>query len=393
MALILATFYLLLAFSSWSSLSFLHNYWQARRIRLPILCTPIDPQNLLWVLLFEGPLTPILRNILPPPFNKWIEINSRDRNYHKIHQLHKEIGEAFIIVSPKSFRVFVAEAKLVEQLTSRRRDFVKPVEVYKILEVFGPSVVTTEGDAWSRHRKVTSPPFNDRVSTLVWREAQAQATDMLGGWLERPDGINDTERDTMILALHVLTATGLGSFHKFRGGLQTPVAGYSMTYRDALSMLMTNIVICVLAAKLTLPTWMLPRKFGDIREAIDNFKRYMAEMLKKEKAAIAMGKPDGNNLMSSLIRASEASRAVDKGRNAALSDEEIFGNLFSHNLAGHETTSNTLAFAIALLAAHPNWQEWVAEEIDQVIGSDGTELDGYERAFPRLKRCLAVMVS
>jgi cytochrome P450 len=158
-------------------------------------------------------------------------------------------------------------------------------------------------------------------------------------------------------------------------------------------MLMTNIVICVLAAKLTLPTWMLPRKFGDIREAIDNFKRYMAEMLKKEKAAIAMGKPDGNNLMSSLIRASEASRAVDKGRNAALSDEEIFGNLFSHNLAGHETTSNTLAFAIALLAAHPNWQEWVAEEIDQVIGSDGTELDDYERAFPRLKRCLAVMVS
>ena len=195
----------------------------------------------------------------------------------------------------------------------------------------------------------------------------------------------------MVLALHVLTAAGFGSFHPFKGGLQGRVAGYNMTYRDALSMLMLNIVLAITAASIPLPSWALPRKFRQIRLAIDNFKRYMAEMLGREKAAIAMGNPQGNNLMSSLIRASEMSRILDKGRNA-LSDEEIFGNLFAHNLAGHETTSNTLAFAFALLAAHPRWQRWVAEEIDREIGREEDGLDDYETAFPRLKRCLAIMV-
>ena len=179
MAFIVSVAYFALAFTLWSGVSFCYNYWQARRIGLPILCTPIDPQNVIWFLL-ETRLTPTLRKCIPPPFNKWIEINSRDRNYRKISQLHSQVGEAFIIVSPKSFRVFVAEAKLVEQLTLRK-DFVKPVEVYKILEVFGPSVVTTEGPTWTRHRKITSPPFNNRINRLVWNESQVQAKEMLAG--------------------------------------------------------------------------------------------------------------------------------------------------------------------------------------------------------------------
>lgn len=65
-------------------------------------------------------------------------------------------------------------------------------------------------------------------------------------------------------------------------------------------------------------------------------------------------------------------------------------NIFAYNLAGHETTANTVAYALVLLAAHPQYQDWVREEIMQV---QDTLAGDYNSIFPRLQRCLAVMVS
>ena len=90
-------------------------------------------------------------------------------------------------------------------------------------------------------------------------------------------------------------------------------------------------------------------------------------------------------------RASENQNKEGKGTRH-LTDSEIYGNLFSYNLAGHETTSNTLAYATILLAANPEWQKWAAEEVDQVTaGVDLKDLD-YETYYPQLKRVLAIMV-
>lgn len=73
--------------------------------------------------------------------------------------------------------------------------------------------------------------------------------------------------------------------------------------------------------------------------------------------------------MSVLVRAAELSKADEKGRNS-LTDEEIFGNLFIYNLAGHETTANTLAYAVALMSINRGVQDWIGEELDTVFGSE-----------------------
>jgi len=51
-----------------------------------------------------------------------------------------------------------------------------------------------------------------------------------------------------------------------------------------------------------------------------------------------------------------------------LSDNELYGNMFVFLLAGHETTANTLEYALALCAANPEIQEKVYQEIIAVIG-------------------------
>merc|ERR1712000_215573 len=83
--------------------------------------------------------------------------------------------------------------------------------------------------------------------------------------------------------------------------------------------------------------------------------------------------------------------AVGGGPGGGLTDEEVYGNLFIYNLAGHDTTAATLHFALTLLAVYPQWQTWIAEEIDAVYKADKSGLFYYEETFPKLTRVLALM--
>ncbi|SLM38548.1 hypothetical protein LPUS_08801 [Lasallia pustulata] len=51
-----------------------------------------------------------------------------------------------------------------------------------------------------------------------------------------------------------------------------------------------------------------------------------------------------------------------------------------------------LSYSISLLAAHPEVQEWVAEEVHYVLQGQGTSETWEYSLFPRLKRCLTVML-
>jgi cytochrome P450 len=43
------------------------------------------------------------------------------------------------------------------------------------------------------------------------------------------------------------------------------------------------------------------------------------------------------------------------------------GNLFIYNVAGDNTTAYTICYAIYMLAAQPDVQNWLGEEIDSVF--------------------------
>lgn len=53
-------------------------------------------------------------------------------------------------------------------------------------------------------------------------------------------------------------------------------------------------------------------------------------------------------------------------------------------------TAGTLVYALPLLAAFPHIQAWVAEQVDKNFSI--LEKDRYSEAYPKLVRCLAVMV-
>lgn len=42
-----------------------------------------------------------------------------------------------------------------------RTRFPKPVAQYGPLNVFGPNIVSSEGEEWKRYRKISSPAFSE----------------------------------------------------------------------------------------------------------------------------------------------------------------------------------------------------------------------------------------
>lgn len=228
---------------------------------------------------------------------------------------------------------------------------------------------------------------------------------MLSWWTSHNEnGVKTLDEDAKILSLHVLTRAGLGISYPFSSARNPPRSNFSMTYRDALALILKHLLILLVIPPRFFSLPLVPHCWAKVGQATREFRKYMIEMLEKEKNLISERSPGTGNLMSNLVRQSEsAKKAVDEKQpieyekatahdKRGLTDNEILGNIFLYIFAGHETTGNVLTFSVLLLAAHPQWQEWVAEEVDYFVKDQRpTETWGY-KVFPKLKRCLAIMV-
>ena len=396
MAMLVPILIILFALPCWTAYNIYLNYRRALTIGLPIVITPVDPLNPLWI--FARPYLVDFLSHLPFGLGEFAGYSYLGWAWKDQYAMQARYGDAFTIVTSRETQVFVADAKAADEILTRRKAFFKNTAINAPFNIFGRNVSSVEGEDWQRHRRITTPPFNEQNSGLVWSESLRQAREMLQLWVSKgKEGITRVSEDSHLLALHVLTSAGFGQSYSFRSELETPAAGHNLSYRAALHIVLSHFFLTVVIESGKLPHWVLPTKLRAVKGAVAEFKRYMVEMVDKERAATSQGSKSSANLMSSLVRASdEAGRAEEKGVRSknGMTDDEIYGNLFVYNFAGHETTANALTYSVALLTCYPQWQEWLGEEINRVFGSESdiVEKMQYEEAFPQLKRCLALMV-
>lgn len=379
----------------WTLFTLLRNYVVARRIGLPIVVSPITPLNPFWLICYRVFPSVLYLKRLPFGLGRWARCTYTSWTFDDKCALHDELGDLFSIVSSGSIEVVVADPTAAHDIFTRRKDFVKPSVIYDQLNVFGPSLITVEGDDWQRHRRLTAPSFNEKASSVVWAEALRQAHDMLKSWtLCGVHGTFDTVKDTETMTLHVLTHAASGVRYSFDQGVQQLPNGHNMSYKESLSVCLHNIIAFNIIPKQCLSSKFLPSRFRQLGQAVHEFQSYMAENLAQERS-LGTGKRHGTaNLMGALVQASEDTNMGPNGKisKLGLTDKEIFGNIFIYNLAGHETTANAISMSLVLLAAHPHLQEWLGDEVQDILNaSSSSEFWEYEKTFPQFRRCLAVM--
>ncbi|KZV68494.1 cytochrome P450 [Peniophora sp. CONT] len=257
----------------------------------------------------------------------------------------------------------LADPDAIKEVTSNRTRFVKPVEVYESICLYGSNIVASEGEEWKRHRKITAPAFSERNNRLVWDETVRIVDDLMNDiWQNAPTvTVNDAVDFTIPIAIFVISAAGFGQRATWLEN-RTPSAGHKMTFKDAVHKLCAELITVM-----STPKWAmgLSEKLRTARLSVDEMQQYMTEMI--EERRYIHDDTSRSDLFSLLMG------ALDDG-DAKATDRELTGNIFIFLLAGHETTAHTLAFALAYLALYPEAQDYLLREIESVTGGFQREL-------------------
>ena len=368
----------------------------------------------------------------------WLELATPDWAWDLQRTPFVELGtDTFLTVSPGGSILYTADASVINQITSRRNDFPKPIYLYGSLDLYGKNVVSTEGQIWRQHRKITSPPFTEKNNHMVWAESIHQAQTMLTSWVgtsgQETRTITGVADDAMRLSLHVISRAGFGvrllwpgveDVHSQEKEGQKPstpgnpstsnvgVGGdHTLSYTSALQSLLHNILWVLLMPRFLLSKFhcanqrsfllmylieSLPYSRTQVAyEAYVEWGKYMREMFQAKKSEMAAGtEQEGMDLMGALVKGAgmsnetlNASSSIEKGQSPpkqALTDDEIIGNAFVFILAGHETAANSIHFSLLNLALNLSSQRHLQTDLDQIFqGRPISEWD-YERDSPKL---------
>ena len=312
----------------------------------------------------------------------------------------KELGtDTFFTVSPGGLILNTADADVISQVTTRHVDFPKPTANYRVLNIYGQNIVSSEGAQWRHHRKATGFAFTESTNRLVWKETLEQSGDMLHTWITRDEVIPSVAPDTMRLSLHVMSRAALGQRMAWpkpslgvgeEASQNTSIAaGHTVHFTDCLIFLLKNILYLMI-----FPHWILknsPRKtMRETYSAYREFGLYMQEMVdskRSTKSSSTTNNSTATDLISQLAK-QDSSSTNERHNSSALTDSEVIGNLFVFIIAGHETSASSIHFCLIMLALNPSIQRRVQQELDAILGTRPASTWSYDTDLPRLQTSL-----
>ncbi|KAK8102694.1 hypothetical protein PG984_015840 [Apiospora sp. TS-2023a] len=383
------------------------NVAKAKRTGLPYHVVPISPHSPLaqmfpfWKRLFKLLPRKYWEDIMPVLMSDW--------HFRDNYRVFEKLGDVFLVACPEKLILYTANAEVIHQVTSKREAFPKPVKVYKILSLYGESVLATEGAVWKNHRKVTAASFNEKNAALVFAESIKQTEGMIDQWLGADRQGNRTiktvEHDTMALMLHIIGYVGFGlrllwpgqslppdaDARQAKYAASEPPAGHTLNFTRSLELTLEKIFLLLLT-----PRWLLKhlpfKTTKDAAEAEDNFVKYLDEFLHDKIDDVKNGdKEVGMDIMGQLARTSYGEEQTSKkgSKLPKLSDSDITGNAFIMIVAGHETTANTIHFLLLELANNPAAQRLLQRDIANIFGDTDPSSWDYESSVNALMASMA----
>ncbi|MEB8337880.1 cytochrome P450 [Streptomyces endophyticus] len=241
------------------------------------------------------------------------------------------------------YGLFSAEAAQ-QVLATESANFRKDNYFYEVLRsTFGNGLLTSQDDTYMRQRRLIQPLFTPRgiraYDTAITGEAAATAE----GWRGQDvvDVAEEMERFTLRAVARIL----------FGADIDTAVPAVRRFFPEISETSLRRAY----GAGIVKPTWPTPRN-RRFDSACEELYAVCDTLIAERRAA----DEPGGDLLGLLIKA----RTED---GETLSPDEIRDQVLVFLLAGHETTSTSLTFALHLLGRNPDAQKRMHEEIDAVL--------------------------
>ncbi|KAK8022374.1 hypothetical protein PG993_013141 [Apiospora rasikravindrae] len=392
------------------------NFYNARSIGLPIIFSPTDQTGIVWSLLsvrYRSRLAQVLpawlwrRVALTVP--GW-EVYHKSKPFDKDASVRDGKSQSFVLVGPSTYEVWTVDPVAVHDVQQRVHDFEQAKALAVLLGKYGPNVITSNGERWARYRRPVATVLNERISGANFEAAVRHAEEVFGPVLPSSltgvdasrSKINVPQLFDMItkLTFNVLISASIGddkfpwSSEEAQGRRES---GYKFTYTESLHLFLDNfygVSMLPLSVINNWPKWLTGYEtVSSVGQAITEYRQRMRSMLDLERDRLASekqmqsGKAD---LLALLVKASED----EAHTGMALTNDELVANLFVFIAGGFKTIAAALQTALVALAAYPQWQDWLLEEVDAIVSSSSENADSWEYAkvFPQAVRHVAFIL-
>ncbi|KAK7053758.1 cytochrome P450 [Favolaschia claudopus] len=271
-------------------------------------------------------------------------------------------GKQIILTDPKA---------LIHCYTTERAVYVRNTsERQFIAEMFGRGVLWAEGDTHKRQRKALTPAFSNAAIRRLTSVFYDSAYKLKGFWDEKletsPEGVVIEVQQWMNrVALDSIGIAGFSHDFQYLEGKESPVteAFHSLELTDTSFFSSFIFIIAFLFPPLLkIPTHRI-RLMRTLRFSLNEIAQRLLDNTRREKERGITEENSDKSVIGLLMKAEHTDAEL------YMSQEEVVVSMNVLLLAGYETTSVSLTWALIELAKHPEYQDKLRSELRARFGS------------------------
>lgn len=278
---------------------------------------------------------------------------------------HRRHGDVFArrVGTPS---VHLCHPQLLEHvLRTNVRNYVKGPDYDFLRPLIGDGIFVSEGDMWTRQRRLLAPEFRAKDVTRFLPVFSAEIDRLYAEWAESADragGTIDLSASMMRLTLRILGSA------MFRSDFESMIDVAREAFEACLSQA-TKQMVSMGLLKPWLPTPGNQRARVAAQRLDDAVHRLIAQV--RERSGQHPGCPVGGgvDMLSRMLV------AVDPDTGSGMSEQQLVDEVKSLILAGHETTSLALSWTFHLLLDHPEVAARLRTEVRGVLGGRHVQVD------------------
>lgn len=269
-------------------------------------------------------------------FDPFGVVAGRFARYGDLYKVQTRDGALFVARHPEHLRdVLVTHAaKYTKQHSAFRQ----------LARVLGEGLLTSDGAAWQRQRRMVQPAFARGRMEGYARVMVEEAARTVSTW--RDGEAREVSADMMALTLRVVSRTLFG--HDAAGDVGD-VARAMKDFQE------------ISSRPDLLPAWVPSPSRRRLHRAVATLDGVIHDIVAKRRAAGPAGA--GDDLLQHLLDAVD-----EEGDGGGLSPREMRDQLVTLFLAGHETTSHALTWTLYLLSQNPDAERRLHDELDAALG-------------------------
>lgn len=245
-----------------------------------------------------------------------------------------------------------------EVLVTQSRHFIKHFALRLNPIILGKGLLTSEGDFWLRQRRLSQPVFL-RNRIIGYGDSMVKiAQRVLAEWKpgEQRDMIDEMMRLTLAIAAKTL--------------FNTDVDNDAHAIARAMGVMQNNFLERF-NSLMPLPMWMPTPANLRAKRAARELDEILYRIIRQRRAENV----DKGDLLSLLLH------ARDENDGAGMDDKQLRDEAMTLFLAGHETTALVLSWTWYLMAQHPEVEQKLWTELDEVLAGRTPTVDDW----PKLK--------